>query len=118
MSLKGVGAFFEVTFGESVQLEQIVFMNVIEEEKFMRNYRIKDVEIIANDVPAPFNFTLDDKSPAQSKRMQTLATTELTIRVTGTYPGEAYTDPVTGEVGIPFTELALAEIEFYGKPGS
>lgn len=118
LSLKGEGAEFIITFGTPVQLETIVLMNVIDEEKFRRNYRIKDLEIIADDVTSPFTFTLDDKPQPQSIRIQTLATTELTIRVTGTYPGEAYTDPGTGETGIPFEELALAELEFYGKPGS
>ncbi len=117
-SLEGEGAEFVITFGSPVQLETIVIMNVTDEEKFKRNYRIKDLEIIANDVTSPFNFTLDDRSQPQSVRIQTLATTELTIRVTGTYPAEAYTDPATGNVGIPFSELALAELEFYGKPGS
>ncbi len=117
-SLQGEGAEFTFTFGTPVQLETIVIMNVTDDEKFTRNYRIKDLEIIADDVPSPFNFTLDDKPQAQSVRMQTLATTELTIRVTGIYPGEAYTDPDTGNTEIPFTELAVAEFEFYGKPGS
>lgn len=117
LSLKGEGAEFVITFGTPVQLETIVIMNVTDEAKFKRNYRIKDLEIIANDVTSPFNFTLDDKSQPQSVRIQTLATTELTIRVTGVYAAEAFTDPTTGEVGIPFSELALAELEFYGKPG-
>ena len=117
LSLKGEGAEFIITFGTPVQLETIVIMNVTDEEKFKRNYRIKDLEIIADDTATPFNFTLDDKSQPQSVRLQTLATTELTIRVTGVYAGEAYTDPDTGNTEIPFEELALAEFEFYGKPG-
>jgi len=117
-SLKGEGAEFVVTFSSPVQLETIVIMNVTDEEKFKRNYRIKDLEIIADDVNIPFNFSLEDKSQPQSVRMQTLATTTLTIRVTGTFAAEAYTNPDTGAVEIPYTELALAELEFYGKPGS
>jgi hypothetical protein len=117
-SLEGEGAEFVITFGSPVQLETIVIMNVTDEEKFRRNFRVKDLEIVADDVTSPFNFTLDDKLQPQSVRIQTLATTELTIRVTGTYAAEAYTDPDTGSVGIPFSELALAELEFYGKPGS
>lgn len=117
-SLEGEGAEFVITFGSPVQLETIVIMNVTDEEKFRRNFRVKDLEIVADDVTSPFNFTLDDKLQPQSVRIQTLATTELTIRVTGTYAAEAYTDPESGSVGIPFSELALAELEFYGKPGS
>ena len=117
LSLKGEDAEFTVTFAGPVQLERIVFLNVAEDEKFSRNYRIKSVEITADDVASPFTFTIDDSNSAQVFRIQTMQTETLTIKVTGTYPAEAFTDPDSGTVGIPYTELALAEIEFYGKPG-
>ena len=117
-SLKGIDAEITIRFATPVQLEQIVLMNVTDDEKFKRNFRVKDLEITADDVASPFTFTFDDNNSSQAKRIQTLTTQELTIRVTGTYASEPFTNPETGVVGIPFEELALAELEFYGKPGS
>ena len=54
-SNRGEDAWIKVTFVNPVALEQVLIINVDNEEKFRRNYRIRAVEIFADDIPGvPF----------------------------------------------------------------
>lgn len=108
---EGRNATIEVTFAGPVSLKQIIFQNVTDEEKFKRNFRVKGIEITFDDLPdAPLIDALQDTTRAQPIPVASLRTRQLTIRVTSTYPAES----VNGLP--PFTELAIAEIEFWGNP--
>lgn len=110
-SLRGQGAVIVVTFGQPVALEQIVFKNVTNDVKFKMNYKIKGLEITLDDLPdAPVIDTLENDNRTQVVIAKSLRTRQVTIRVTSTYPSESVDNKT------PFTELALAEIEFWGRP--
>ena len=110
-SAQGRDAFIEFTFAEPIAIEQIVFKNVVDDESFRKNYRVKGYEIVTDDLPdQQFIDQLDDDNRSQLILLATLRTRQLTFRVTSTYAAEA----VTGET--PFNELAIDEFEFYGRP--
>jgi len=110
-SAQGRDAFIEFTFAEPIAIEQIVFKNVVDDEAFRKNYRVKGFEVITDDLPdRPFIDQLDDDNRSQLILVATLRTRQLTFRVTSSYAAEA----VTGET--PFNELAINEFEFYGRP--
>lgn len=109
-ALEGEGAIFTVTFSQPVALEQVTFTNVVEDERFRKNWRINGVQIIANDLSG---LPLVGSLPNENTRdlvvqTRTLGTTELRINVVSTYPSESIG-------GKAFDELALAEIEFWGR---
>ncbi len=108
--LQGVGAVFTVTFAQPVALQQLSFTNVEDEVRFQRNYRINGVEIVANDLPG---LPIIGQLPNENTRdhvvvTQTLGTTDLVITVVSTYPAQVVGDRA-------FDELALGEIEFWGR---
>jgi hypothetical protein len=109
-SLTGEGAQFNITFADRVQLQQIHFTNLSDDVRFRRNYRIRTLEIITDDLPGlpiPAQLENDNQRP-QVVQAPTLGTTTVTIRVLSTWPSEAVD-------GRAFDELALSEIEFWGR---
>lgn len=112
-SAQGREAEIVFTFAEPVAIEQIVFKNVIDDEAFNKNYRVKGFEIVTDDLPdRPTIDQLDDDNRSQLILLATLRTRQLTFRVTSTYAAEA----VAGET--PFNELAIDEFQFFGRPAS
>ena len=109
-SLQGVGAVITVTFAQPIQLEQVQFINIDDDRSFRRNYRIRAVEIVADDLPGlPFIDDIpNDNDRPHAVTTPTLGTSQLVIRVTATWPSE----PVDGRA---FEELALEEIQFWGR---
>ena len=110
-SAQGRDAEIVFTFAEPMAIEQIVFKNVVNDEAFNKNYRVKGFEIVTDDLPdRPFIDQLDDDNRSQLILLATLRTRQLTLKVTSTYAAEA----VEGET--PFNELAIDELEFFGRP--
>ncbi|MBN2114069.1 MAG: hypothetical protein JW785_08080, partial [Acidimicrobiia bacterium] len=105
----GVGAEILVRFDPPVQLVDLAFRNLGNEELFHRNARIESVEVRLDDAPEPVFLQLLDSREPQGFMVPSLQTTYLMIRVTGAYPGERWGDRE------PFLELALGEIEFSGR---
>ncbi|HDK46030.1 MAG TPA: hypothetical protein ENG94_07100 [Actinobacteria bacterium] len=110
-SAKGKGAEIEVTFAQPYALQTIVFKNVSDDEKFTMNYKVKGFEIDFDDLPdAPFIDQLDNTNRAQPIAVTSFSTTQITFKVTSTYESKS----VGGKT--PFNELAIAELEFWGRP--
>ena len=109
-SLRGAGAVIAVTFAEPVRLEQVQFNNLEDSVAFRRNYRIRIVEIITDDLPGlPFLGKLpNDNDRVHAVTTPTLGTTQVIIRIVLTWPSEAID-------GRAFEELALDEITFWGR---
>ena len=110
LSLRGVGAVITVTFARPVQLEQVQFINVENDVSFRRNYTIRGIEIEVDDLPGlPFIGEIrNDNDRPHAITTPTLGTTQLIIRITATWPSEAID-------GRAFEELALDEIQFWGR---
>ena len=109
-SRRGEDARITVTFVNPVALEQVQIINVDNLEKFRRNYRVRGVEIFADDFPGvPFVDEIPDANDRPHGIPTTTShTTVLEIRVTSTWPSEA----LGGEA---FDELAIQEIKFWGR---
>lgn len=110
-SRRGEDARITVTFVNPVALEQVQIINVGNLEKFRRNYRVRGVEIFADDFPGvPFVDEIPDANDRpHGISTTTNHTTVLEIRVTSTWPSEA----LGGEQA--FDELAVQEIKFWGR---
>ena len=110
--LKGEDAWIRVTFVNPVALESIQIVNVADEEKFRRNYRVRAVEIEVDDQPGmPFVSPELANTNERPHRVstQTTHTQELEIRITATYPSE----PLEGRTA--YDELAIQELRFFGR---
>ncbi len=108
-SQRGVGATLTFTFAQPVSIGEMELVNIQDEASFRRNYRIKDLQVTVDDLAIELPWQLSDSPEPQRMPLNTLETRRLTITVLGTYPGE----PVGGDPS--FTELALAEVRFFGS---
>ena len=111
-SLRGNNAWLEFRFAQPVQIIEIELQNLLDEEKFRRNYRMKSVVITVDDLQIEFSEQLNDSNEPQRIQIGSLATTLVRIDVRSTYPAEQY------EGGVPFDELALQEVLFFGTTES
>jgi len=107
-SLRGAGAWLEFTFATPVQISEIEFQNVSDDEAFRRNYKIQGYTITVNDLSVPISGRLLNTKEPQRASIFSLDTITLRIDVTTTHLAE----PV-GE-NPPFNELALQEVRFFG----
>ena len=108
-SLSGDGATLTFRFSEPVAINEIEIYNIPEETRFRQNHRIRGYIITMDDLSFPIPGELENVNTRQVISVATVETLRLTIEVTSTYPSEA----VDG--GIPFTELAVADIRFFGR---
>lgn len=106
--LRGVGAVLEFTFATPVQIVDIVFQNVEDEEAFKRNYKIQGYQIEVSDLNVPISGRLLNSNEPQRVQIASVETIKLTINVTTTHLAEPVGDAP------PFNELALQGIQFFG----
>ena len=111
-ALRGVGAELTFEFESPVDLAAVEIVNVHDESTLRRNYRIKAFEIHVGGDVLPIRGQLDDAPEPQRVELGWVAASEVTLHVTSTYPAE----PFEGQV--PFDELALAEVRFFGLAAS
>ena len=107
-ALHGVGAWLEFTFAQPVQIQEIEFQNITDEEAYRRNYKIQGYTITVDDLNVPISGRLVNSNEPQRANVASLGTTTLRIDITTTHLAE----PV-GE-NPPFDELALQGIRFFG----
>ena len=107
--LEGVGATMTFIFNTPWQLEQIVINNLEDDTRVRRNYRINGLEIRADDMTDGTIETLVNRAGRHLINFTTLNTTQVVIEVRSTWPAEVVD-------GTSFTELAVEEVEFYGRP--
>lgn len=106
----GIGAELTFFFSPPVQITEMFLINVQDEERFTRNARIKGLEIVIDDLSQATIDELDDtNSEPQRIQIRSLRTSSLTITITSAYPGTSF----GGQE--PFNELALQEIQFFGR---
>jgi len=105
-----IGAELTFFFSPPVQITEMFLVNVDDDEAFTRNSRIRGMEVIIDDLSQSTIVELDDTN-AEPQRVQirSLRTSSLTIRITSAYPGASYDGKE------PFTELALQEVQFFGR---
>ncbi|MCP3973064.1 MAG: hypothetical protein GY720_01070 [bacterium] len=108
-SLRGNNAWLEFEFAQEVQITEIELQNLQDEEKFRRNYRIKSIVITVDDLQIEIPDQLEDNTDPRRIQIGSLATTRVRIEINSTYPAEQFNG------GVPFDELALQEVIFFGN---
>ena len=107
-ALQGEGAWLTFRFAQPVQITEVELLNLQDNEKFKRNYRMKSIVITVNDLEFEFTTQLKDSNEPQRVQVQSLETIELRIEVRSTWPAEQFNG------GVPFDELALQSVRFFG----
>lgn len=105
---QGDGATVTFFFPETVALERIEFKNISDEEKYLRNFRVRGIRISPDDTTRAVVQELADTRDVQIIPIQTTATNTVRIEVQSTYPAESVNDQA------PFSELAIENLEFFG----
>jgi len=105
----GVGTVITVLFAPPVQIAEVIFYNLQDTERFLRNARIQGLEIVIDDLPQATIADLKNDNDPQRVQLRSLRTSSVTITITSAHPGQTY------EGKEPFRELALQEIAFYGR---
>jgi hypothetical protein len=105
----GVGAELTFLFSPPVQITEMFIYNVEDQESFLRNARMKGIEIEIDDLTQAIVTELADTNEPQKVQVRSLGTSRLTLRITSAYPGQTYEDKE------PFRELAAREITFFGR---
>jgi len=107
-SSKGLDAWIKFTFASPVRITEIRMQNLLDDERFKRNYKIQGYVITTDDLSMEISGRMQNTNEPQRIPIASLGTTELTIEVKSTYPGEAAGDKV------PYSELALQAVRFFG----
>lgn len=106
----GIGAEITFFFSPPVQITEMVIQNVQDECRFLRNHRMKGVEVLVNDLTQAAVKTLDDSRSEQRIEIRSLSTSSLTLRITSGYIGQ------TCDGKEPFAEMAAEDVFFWGRP--
>lgn len=101
-------------WAQPVQIKYLEIYNISDETRFKRNYRINGYKITVDDLPGmDIRQTLKDQAGGpQQIDIASIETTTLTLEILSDYASQA----VAGEV--PFGEIAVAEIKFFGSQAS
>ena len=108
-SLKGEGAVLFAVFSTPVYIDHLLIYN-LPDEGFARNYKVRGVELLVDtdDIPDAVWELPNTNDEPHKVPLGVEVQSVIHIRITSTYDAETF------DGGIPFTELAVAEIEFYG----
>lgn len=106
----GINAEVTFYFQPAVQITQMWLENLQDECRFLRNARIRAVEIEINDRPQLQIANLLDTQELQRIDLNSLNTSRVVMTITNAYPGSS----CGGQE--PFTELALQSVSFIGRP--
>ncbi|MEN8235327.1 MAG: discoidin domain-containing protein [Actinomycetota bacterium] len=108
-SAKGLDAWITFTFSPPVRITEIRLQNLLDDERFKRNYKIQGYIITTDDLAMEVSGRMQNTNDPQHIPIASLGTRELTIQVKSTYPGEAVDD------NVPYNELALQAVRFFGS---
>ena len=106
----GIGVDITFLFAPPVQITQVLVQNVQDQCRFLRNARMRGVEIFIDDLTQTIVTELDDSNDPQRIDIRSLRTSSLSIRITSAYPGS------TCDGKEPFLEMATQDVFFYGRP--
>jgi hypothetical protein len=88
----------------------MIIQNVEDECRFLRNARMRGIEVSIDDLTQTIVKELDDSRDPQRIDIRSLRTSSLTIRITSGYPGS------TCDSKEPFVEMAAQDVYFFGRP--
>lgn len=108
--LGGVDAELRFEFDVPVTIDHVVIHPLRDEDRFLRNFWIQDLEVSTQDDGSPVEVRLERVNEPHAVGLVSAATTTLRLRVLTTYPARPVNDRP------PFNELAIAEIQIFGHP--
>jgi hypothetical protein len=108
-SLGGRGAELTFRFSQPVSINEIEIYNLPDDARFRANYRIQGYAITVNDLSFEITGRLDDDNTLQVIEVASIETRTLVLTVTSTYDSESR------DSALPFAELALADVRFFGR---
>ena len=108
-SLSGRGATLTFRFSQPAAISEIEIYNLPEDARFRQNHRIQGFRITVDDLSYEITGRLANVNTRQVIQVASIDTRTLTLEVTSTYESES----IDGSV--PFTELALADVRFFGR---
>jgi hypothetical protein len=111
-SLSGRGAVLTFRFQQPVAISEIEIYNLPDDDRFRQNYRIRGYRITVDDLSYEITGQLTDVNTRQVIQVASISTRTLVLEVTSTFESEAIGD------GVPFAELALADVRFFGRLAS
>ena len=106
----GIGTEITFLFSPPVQITEMIIQNVGDECRFLRNARMRGIEVSIDDLTQTIVKELDDSRDEQRVDIRSIGTSRLTIRITSGYPGQSC------EGREPFLEMAAEDVFFYGRP--
>lgn len=107
----GIDVEITFLFSPAVQITEMLIDNLDDQGRFLRNARMKGIEVTVDDLVQATVVTLEDTNDeSQRVQIRSLQTSSLIIRITSAYPGQTY------DGNEPYPELAAQEISFYGRP--
>jgi len=110
-SSRGVDAWLRFSFSQPVRITEIELQNLLDDDRFKKNYKIQGYLITTDDLTIEISGRLSNTNDPQRVPIASIGTTELTIAVKSTYPAEPAGDRP------PFNELALQSVRFFGSDG-
>lgn len=105
----GIGVELTFLFSPPVQITEVAIQNLQDECRFLRNHRMKGIEILVDDLTQATVTTLDDSRDLQRVSIRSLRTSSLSIRITSGYNAQSC------DGNEPFPELAAQDIFFFGR---
>jgi hypothetical protein len=110
-SSRGVDAWLRFSFSQPVRITEIELQNLLDDDRFKKNYKIQGYLITTDDLTIEISGRLNNTNDPQRVPIASIGTTELTIAVKSTYPAEPAGDRP------PFNELALQSVRVFGSAG-
>ena len=106
------GITIEFRWAQPVQIKYLEIYNIIDQDRFLRNYRIEGYNITVDDLPGvTYRNTLKDQADGPQRiEIASIETEVLTLEILSSFASQA----LGGEIA--FSEVVVAEIKFFGTP--
>ena len=99
----------EFRFAQPVEIRYIEIYNITDQDRFLRNYRIKGYKITTDDLPVEIRSTLLDLAGGPQRiDIASFGAETLMLEILTNYPSQAIGDQPA------FEELVVAEVKFWG----
>jgi len=105
----GIGVDITFLFAPPVQITELAIQNVEDECRFLRNARMKGIEVFIDDLTQTIVTELEDSRDLQRIDIRSLGTSSLIIRITSGYSGS------TCDGKEPYPEMAAQDVFFWGR---
>jgi hypothetical protein len=100
----------ELTFAQPMVVERILWSNIVDEDRFRRNFKARSLRIEAEGNPLPVPVELQNEPAQQEVAFAAIRANWIRITVLNAFDAEVVGDAT------PFDDLAISEITVIGYP--